>query len=151
MTNQPDKPGFVASAGNRIQELRYRLFQSASWMNNLSRTFLQPFGITPKQYNILAILAAKSPESLSIQQVRDSLADKMSDASRLIDRLEKKNLLEKFPSDFDRRSNRARITDRGLKLLKQVSKDKAEHERAISDLLSNKEIDQLNELLSKLK
>lgn len=151
MTNKPDQHGFLASGGNRIQELRYHLFQSCSWMNNLSRKFLEPYGITPKQYNILNILARKSPESLSIQEVRDSLADKMSDASRLIDRLDKKGLLNKFPSDFDRRSNRTRITDKGIKLLAKVAEGKMRIDEAVSEKLTNAEIDQLNELLNRLK
>ena len=63
------------------------------------RKFLKPYDVTPKQYNILRILKEHAPESLSIQQIREMLADKMSDASRLVDRLERKELLKKFPSD----------------------------------------------------
>jgi DNA-binding MarR family transcriptional regulator len=112
---------------------------------------LQPFGITPKQYNILKNLAQSSPESASIQEVRDSLADKMSDASRLIDRLVKKGFLNKFPSDHDRRSNRVRISEAGLKLLKDINVRKGEFDRLINDRLSFAEITQLNLLLSQLK
>ncbi|NJC26681.1 MarR family winged helix-turn-helix transcriptional regulator [Neolewinella antarctica] len=151
MTNQPGQSGLVASGGNDIKKLRYHLLQSCSWLNNLSRNFLSPFGITPKQYNILSTLAARNPESMSIQDVRNSLADKMSDASRLIDRLDKKGLLEKFPSDFDRRSNRTRITDKGLKLLTTIAKSRLEVEAVISERLNSDEIIQLNGLLARLK
>lgn len=88
---------------------------------------------------------------MSIQDVRNSLADKMSDASRLIDRLDKKGLLEKFPSDFDRRSNRTRITDKGLKLLTTIAKSRLEVEAVISERLNSDEIIQLNGLLARLK
>ena len=77
------------------------------------RQFLQPHDITPKQYNILRLLNERAPESFSIQEIREMLADKMSDASRLVERLERKQLIDKFPSDQDRRSNRARITEEG--------------------------------------
>jgi len=136
---------------NEIQELRYNLFQSCSWLNNGTRQILQPYGITPKQHNILRNLAHSSPESASIQEVRDSLADKMSDASRLIDRLVKKGFLDKFPSDYDRRSNRVRISDAGLRLLKDINARKEEFDRLINDRLSDKEVLQLNLLLSRLK
>ena len=151
MSNRPDQPGFVASGEDRIRELRYHLFQAASWMNNQSRTLLTPFGVTPKQYSILTILAARHPESLSIQEVRAALADKMSDASRLIDRLEKKKLLEKFPSDTDRRSNRARITAGGLELLRDVAAKRKGLEQAIRQRLPDRDVEQLTELLAKLK
>ena len=151
MANPSDQSGFVASGGNQIQNLRFNIFQASSWLSNLSRKFLEPFDVTPKQYSILSTLAKKHPESMSIQEVRDSLADKMSDASRLIDRLEKKNLLEKFPSDFDRRSNRARVTDKGIKLLKKVTKERVKLDESIASRLSEAEIKQLNGLLGRLK
>lgn len=136
---------------NPIQELRFNLMQSCSLMVNYTRQFLQPYGITPKQFTILRTLASCSPESRSIQDVRDSLADKMSDASRLIDRLEKKDLIEKFPSDFDRRSNRVRISTSGLKLLTQIQERRDHLDRFINDRLEEGEVEQLNELLARLK
>ena len=143
--NQP------ASADSPLQELRYNLVQSCSLMVNNTRQFLQPYGITPKQYTILRNLAACSPESRSIQDVRESLADKMSDASRLVDRLEKKGFVNKFPSDFDRRSNRVRITDSGLDLLRTIQAQRGHLDRFINDRLDVKEVNQLNELLGRLK
>lgn len=141
----------VTNEINPLQELRFNLMQSCSLMINYTRQFLQPYGITPKQFTILRTLAACSPESRSIQDVRDSLADKMSDASRLIDRLEKKNFIEKFPSDFDRRSNRVRISDKGLKLLTEIQSRREHLDRFINDRLDEQEVEQLNELLARLK
>ncbi|MFK8164290.1 MAG: MarR family winged helix-turn-helix transcriptional regulator [Lewinella sp.] len=151
MTNKKNHSGNSDRGNNEIQELRYNLFQSCSWLNNGTRQLLQPFGITPKQYSILKNLAKSSPESASIQEVRDGLADKMSDASRLIDRLVKKGYLDKFPSDYDRRSNRVRISDTGHMLLKKIEKGKESFDRLIKDRLSANEILQLNSLLSQLK
>lgn len=151
MTINKNQSGYSGEGGNAIQQLRYNLLQSCSWLNNGTRQLLQPFGITPKQHNILKNLARRSPESASIQEVRDSLADKMSDASRLIDRLVKKGYLDKFPSDYDRRSNRVRISDAGMKLLRDINSRKEEFDRLIYDRLTPKEVLQLNLLLSRLK
>lgn len=134
-----------------LQELRFNLVKSCSLVVNNSRQFLQPYGITPKQFAILIDLASCHPESRSIQDVREALADKMSDASRLIDRLEKKSFLDKFPSDFDRRSNRVRISKKGLTLLAKINHQREHLDRFINDRLDTKEVDQLNELLSRLK
>lgn len=151
MTKTNSKPGLLPGSTKELQELRYNLFQSCSWLNDGTRQLLLPFGITPKQFSILRNLAKNSPESASIQEVREGLADKMSDASRLIDRLVKKGYLDKFPSDYDRRSNRVRISESGLDLLRQISVKKEELDRLISDRLSTDEIAQLNQLLSRLK
>lgn len=148
ITNKP--VGNNAQADN-IQELRFNLMQSCSLLINNTRQFLQPYGITPKQFSILRNLALCSPESQSIQGVRDGLADKMSDASRLIDRLEKKGFIDKFPSDFDRRSNRVRISDKGLQILDRISTQRNVFNRFINDRLDEKEVAQLNELLLRLK
>jgi DNA-binding MarR family transcriptional regulator len=148
---KPNKFVFNVGAGNQVQELRYNLLHSCSWLTNGTRKLLKPHGITPKQFSILRNLEKKSPESSSIQEVRDSLADKMSDASRLIDRLVKKGYLDKFPSDFDRRSNRVRISDSGLEILKEINSRKEDLDGIVNDLLSDKEIKELNRLLSLLK
>lgn len=150
MNNNISSDGGLVSE-DRFRELRFNLLHTCSWINNSLRQFLQPHEITPKQYSILRILKDHFPESLSIQEIRDLLADRMSDASRLVDRLEKKALIDKFPSDRDRRSNRARITPRGVSLLANVDRDRRQLDTQISERLSGDEIDHLNELLERLK
>ena len=140
------------SGGNdQLEMLHHNLLQSCSWLNNNMRGLLESFDITPKQYSILRILEDCKPDSLSIQGVRKRLADKMSDASRLIDRLDRKGYLYKFPSDTDRRSNRTRITEKGTKLLKQIAAQAPDMEQRVFEKLSPAEIDQLMELLHRLR
>ena len=150
MTNLPNRVG-PSTTNYSVQELRYNLLQSCSWLNNEVRRLLSPYEITPKQYSILRNLAATSPRSASIQEVRNGLADQMSDASRLIDRLVKKGYLEKFPSDLDRRSNRVRISNAGLDIIKQINARRDDFERLVSDRLTMKQIAELNRLLALLK
>lgn len=140
-----------APANNSLTELRYNLIQSCSLLINHTKNFLQPYGITPKQYSILLNLALRNPESESIQGVRAGLADKMSDASRLIHRLEKKRFIEKFPSDSDRRSNRVRISAKGLQLLTKIDRQRDHLDRFINERLDEQEVEQLNDLLLRLK
>ncbi|MBB4079070.1 DNA-binding MarR family transcriptional regulator [Lewinella aquimaris] len=136
---------------DQFRDLRFNILHSCSWINNSMRQFLLPHGVTPKQYNILRILNDRSPDSLSIQEIRDMLADKMSDASRLVDRLEKKNLISKFPSDHDKRSNRATITTQGRSLLSAINRNRRQLDTMISERLSETEIEHLNTLLDRLK
>jgi|AntRauTorckE5430_2_1112549.scaffolds.fasta_scaffold00185_12 DNA-binding MarR family transcriptional regulator len=151
MINNLNNAVKVAGDVGQLQDLRYNLSQSVSWLNNSTRELLKPYQITPKQYSILRNLAKEADLAFSIQEVRNGLADKMSDASRLIDRLVKKGYLEKFPSKEDRRSNLVCISISGLRILKQINARKEELDSLISDRLSEKEISKLNKLLSRLK
>ena len=144
-------PNQMLVSDDQFRELRFNLLHTCSWINDSMRKFLQPHDITPKQYTILRILNERFPESLSIQEVRDMLADRMSDASRLVDRLEKKGLLDKFPSNEDRRSNRARITENGRLLLMTINRDRKDLDAMISDRLSETDVENLNDLLERLK
>ncbi|MEO0628422.1 MAG: MarR family transcriptional regulator [Bacteroidota bacterium] len=132
------------------RQLRFNLLSACSFVNNGARQLLEPFDLTPKQYDILLLLEENDPEPLSIQNVRKKLADKMSDASRLIDRLHKKGLLEKTPSSEDRRSNLVQITDKGKALLEELSAKYDSIDQQIDRNLDKKQLDQLNELLEKL-
>ncbi|MEM8582915.1 MAG: MarR family transcriptional regulator [Bacteroidota bacterium] len=132
------------------RQLRFNLLSACSYVNNGARQLLEPFDLTPKQYDILLLLDENGPEPLSIQNVRKKLADKMSDASRLIDRLYKKGLLDKTPSSEDRRSNLVALTDKGRDLLEELSAKYSSTDQQIDRNLDKKQLDQLNELLEKL-
>lgn len=151
MTNQGNRNDSRGTREEQFRRLRYNLIHSCSWLNNSMRQLLQPHEITPKQFSILRILEDRKPDSLSIQEVRELLADQMSDASRLIDRLARKGLITKFPSDTDRRSNRARIADAGSDLLRTIEEQRAELDGMLGQRLSDRETELLIELLERLK
>ena len=135
---------------NEYQRLRTNLMLSANWLSNEMRAFLEPFDITQKQFNILRILRGVHPDSLPIQDVRDRMIDKMSDASRLIDRLVRKGFVEKCPCPTDRRSNRAFITQQGIDLLQKIDGRMADLD-AVMYRLGESEARQLNELLDQMR
>ena len=106
--------------------------------------------ITRQQYNVLRILRGQLPGSASVNLIRDRMLDKMSDASRIVERLRIKDLVTREYSENDKRRVDVKITDKGLELLgmMQVEVD------AFDDLasgLTEEEARQLNELLDKLR
>jgi len=120
-----------------------------SWIIERMRSYFKTHGITIKQYNILRILrGAEGP--LSTSQVRERMLDKMSDTTRLIDRMIKKGWVEKKVSKNDRRLVDIMITDNGLDLLDQV-KDIHHKSAEIMNNLTENEIEQLSLLLDKLR
>ena len=151
MSSNQKESGVNAGNLDQLQALRFNLSQAVSWLNNATRQLLKPYGITPKQYHLLQNLAERNQKEMTVQQLRDSMADKMSDASRLVDRLILKGYLNKTPSKTDRRSSLVNISPSGLRILKEVDRHRSAHDNIIRDRLNQGEIKQLNELLDRLK
>lgn len=132
------------------QQLRINISLSSSWLSNHFKDFLAPYDITPKQFNILRILRGQKGDGLTILEVRERMIDRMSDASRLIDRLGKKGLVFKCACSLDKRSNRVCITKEGLDLLTKIDTQLEPKKSSIGDL-SEAEAETLNQLLMKMR
>ena len=133
----------------RIKALINLTFTSNYIEENL-RKRLEPFGITLQQFNVLRILRGQYPKFVSNVLIKERMIDKMPDTSRLIDRLEIKGFVEKFPCKKDRRLVDIRISESGLALLKETDA----MEMTFDDLLENfteEDATQLNELLDKIR
>lgn len=109
---------------NEYHKLRVNLLFSASWLANEMKNFLAPYDITQKQFNILRILRGQYPDDMgmTIMDIRERMVDKMSDASRIVDRIYKKDLIGKKPCIKDKRHTRVWITEKGMKLLADIDK-----------------------------
>jgi len=86
---------------NEAHKLRVNLLHTASWLKAEIGDFLKPLGITQPQFNILRILRGVCPEAISTLQIREKMIDKMSDTSRMVDRLVKKGWVKKVPCTND--------------------------------------------------
>jgi DNA-binding MarR family transcriptional regulator len=124
------------------------LFSSNWLMENIKR-FLQTEDITPQQYNILRILRG-SGQPLSTLQIRERMLDKMSDTSRIVDRLLKKGLVEKKTSQSDKRLVDVTISSQGLSVLDRLDKNNASLDGIMFNL-SHDEARTLNTLLEKMR
>ncbi|MEO1627956.1 MAG: MarR family transcriptional regulator [Bacteroidota bacterium] len=132
-------------------KLRVNLLFTSNWLANEIRQFLHPFDLTQKQFNILRILRNYPGEiPPSVLDVRDRMIDKMSDASRIIDRLEKKGLIRRKPCTMDKRASRILITDKALELLAQIDEN-SKGLQSISAHLGEQKARQLNQLLEELR
>lgn len=114
------------------------------------KQLIEPYGITPQQYNVLRILRGQYPNYISLSSIRERLIDKMSDTSRIIDRLDVKELIEKFASKKDRRLVDIRISPSGLDLLKRMEALEQSYNQLLSHL-SDEEALQLSDLLDKFR
>ncbi len=76
---------------------------------------LKPFKITTQQYNVLRILRGQHPNPASINLIIERMLDKMSNASRIVDKLVAKKLADRKVCPEDRRMVDVLITDKGIK------------------------------------
>src|SRR6266581_3804636 len=104
------------------------------WVLERLKKFLSAEDITHQQFNILRILRGSHPTPLSTLQIRDRMIDKMSDTSRLVDRLLSKRLAKKVICKKDRRLVDVNITDKGLKLLERLDNSQDEIDGILCNL-----------------
>ncbi len=83
---------------------------------------LKPFGISAPQFNALRILKGQDPKPASVKLVMERMLDVSSNASRLIDKLVEKSLVERRTCENDRRQVDVLITESGLKLVNEASR-----------------------------
>lgn len=135
---------------NDYQKLAVNLLYTSHWLNGHYNSFFKNSDITSQQYNVLRILRGQYPNPCSIKLIKERMLDKMSDASRIVDKLKTKKLLIRRECPHDRRSVDVIITDKGLELLKSLDNIDDDF-KGIFDSLSVEEIQHLNGLLDKLR
>lgn len=135
---------------NEYHKLAVNIFYTYSWLLNLQTQLFKKFKITSNQYNILRILRGQHPNPATINLLKDRMIDKMSDVSRLVERLRKKGLVKRELCKNDRRRVDVVITDKGLKLLSDIDKLNDEYDSFFKNL-SVTESKTLNDLLDKLR
>lgn len=132
-----------------FQKALLNLIFTYNWMQNKQQAYFKPFGITPQQFNILRILKGQHPKGISGTEIKSRMLDKNSDISRLLDRLVKKNLVERRDCPHDKRASNIFITDPGLELLESLSKIQKEIDSILE--LTEEEAILLSNLLDKAR
>lgn len=122
---------------------------TSNWIVERIKIFLEEEEITPQQYNILRILH-NSETPLSTLKIREMMMDKMSDTSRIVERLLKKNLVNKQVCSLDKRLVDVTISQAGVKLLQRLEKKSNELDSIISNL-NEQETNLLNDLLDRVR
>lgn len=120
-----------------------------NWMNEKMKMIFDRENITGQQFNILRILRGAG-KPISTLQIRQRMLDKMSDTSRIVDRLVLKGLVKKNTCSNDKRLVDVSITDKGRKLLEKFDLVEAEMD-AVLGTLSPEEVNTLNILLDKIR
>lgn len=131
---------------NKVKAL-INIKYTSNWLSSKENDFFKPYGISPQQYNILRILRG-AKERVKVQIVKDRMIERSPNATRLMDKLCDKNLIERERCEQDRRVVYAKITNQGLELLKNI-----DDSRTVSFLgnLTEEEAATLSDLLDKIR
>ena len=111
---------------------------------------LQPYGLSLQQFNVLRILRGRNGAAASLESVTGDMIHRMSNTSRIVDKLLEKGLVERVLCPENRRKVNIFITQRGLKLLKKIDRIINQTEETLTASLSKQEMNQLLQLLNKI-
>ena len=135
---------------SEYQKLFINILFTSNWLMSKDNVVLKPYGISIQQYNILRILKGQHPKSASINLLIERMLDKNSNASRLVDKLENKNLVIRTECPADRRKVDVVISEEGIALLETLS-GKMEKSMLGFKSFKESEVVMMNNYLDKLR
>jgi DNA-binding MarR family transcriptional regulator len=131
---------------NLEHEAALGLLRTAAIIGHSNDETLRPFGITGTQFNVLRILRGAGADGLCGREIGERMINRVPDVPRLLDRLEKAELISRVRDRDDRRHVAARITAKGKQLLDEIAKVTMPAEERFSRLTQ----DQLKGLIAAL-
>ncbi|WP_372770238.1 MarR family winged helix-turn-helix transcriptional regulator [Lutibacter sp.] len=120
---------------------------TANWLNTVGNEFLKPNKISNQQYNILRILKGAN-EAVTVNMVKERMIEKSPNATRLMDKLCDKGLIERTRCENDRRVVYVKISEKGLKLLDKIKMEEFDNQM---NSITEEEAKILNEILDKIR
>ncbi|MDJ1467466.1 MarR family transcriptional regulator [Cytophagaceae bacterium DM2B3-1] len=135
---------------NQFQKLILNIVFTANWLDLRQIQLLKPYDVSPQQYNILRILRGQHPKAATVSLLTERMLDKSSNASRLVEKLRVKKLLEREECPEDRRAVNVKITDKGLELLKKLDPLIGEVEKSMH-MITEDEAKAFNDFLDQLR
>ena len=132
---------------SREQEAYLALLRTADALESQLEAKLKEFGLTGTQYNALRILRGAGREGIPCSEIGERMITRDPDVTRLLDRLEKRDLVERTRSKQDRRVVCGKITAAGLKLLREMDAPLEKHGREVLRHVGQEKLKELIDLL----
>lgn len=136
---------------SEYQKAHINILFTASWLSQQSSQLLKTYNMSWQQFNILRILRGMYPEPASVKLLTERMIDKMSNASRLVEKLKQKGLVERKECHEDRRRVNVRITELGLEVLEKASAIMEENLENNMTSVSSEEAALLNDILDRIR
>ncbi|SHK97400.1 transcriptional regulator, MarR family [Chitinophaga jiangningensis] len=133
------------------QRAMLNILFTSGWVEAGILHTLKPYDLSSQQYNVLRILRGSRPSPLNLLDIQERMMDRMSNATRLVEKLRQKGLLTRKQCEENRRKVEIAITDKGLALLEELDPVVEANNKRIFQHFSREEAALLNELLDKLR
>lgn len=135
---------------NEYEKMVVNILFTGSWLANLNASRLKPFGVTPEQYNVLRILRGSHPKPMRLADITCRMIDRNSNATRLVEKLRQKKLVNREVCENNRRQVDISVTDAGLDVLKKIDEGR---DKWLENLVAipKTEAQELNNMLDKLR
>jgi MarR family transcriptional regulator, 2-MHQ and catechol-resistance regulon repressor len=133
------------------QKTVINLVYTSNWMKEKSKGFYKDYDISSEQYNVLRILRGQKGNPANLSTIQERMLNKMSNTTRLIDKLIKKELVIRQSCESNRRKIEIYITKKGLTLLAELDSIVDSNNKELTKNLNTNELEKLNTLLDKLR
>ena len=127
------------------------IIYTAAWINQQTTAALRPFGLSIQQFNILRILRGRNGKPATVKLLTERMLDKMSNASRLVDKLKEKGYVRRQECETDRRRVDIVITEKGIEVIAEASDAVEKNMLANFKNLDNQDFNQLSDMLDRLR
>jgi len=121
----------------------------ASRLNEDLTDTLKPFEVSLQQFNVLRILRGQQGQPSTLQTISERMVNKMSNTTRLVDKLITKGLVNRTICSTNRRKVDITITTKGLEILKEMDKAMDTTESKMVHSFSEIELKEINRLFDK--
>ena len=135
---------------DEFEKVDINLMFTTNWLTSQSHQLIKEFDISSQQFNILRILRGQKGQPASLKLITERMLDKMSNTSRLIEKMVKKDLVERKQCENNRRQVDIALTKKGMKVCNDVS-DIISKARKENTRITKKEAIELNRILDKIR
>ncbi|MDQ3799335.1 MAG: MarR family transcriptional regulator [Acidobacteriota bacterium] len=132
-------------------EVFINIIRTAEVFNRKHTEFLKAFELTPPQFNVLRILRGAEPDGLICREIGERMVSFDPDVTKLLDRLEARDLVVRERQQKDRRVITVRISAAGLELLKKIDRPILDFTDSLLGHLGEKKLRALNELVEEAR
>jgi len=136
---------------DEYQRAMLNIIFTGNWLEVGASHVLKQYDLSSQQFNVLRILRGSAPKALNLLDVQERMMDRMSNATRLVEKLRQKGLLTRQQCDSNRRKVEIEITDKGQALLKELDPIMEKNHKELTKKLTKEEAATLNDLLDKLR
>lgn len=135
---------------SEFEKVMVNLMYTSNWLNQQEYYLFKPYGLTIAQYNVLRILRGQLPNSATINLIINRMLDRMSNVSRIVDKLVSKGFVSRVQNHTDRRAVDVKISKSGLDLLTKLDDELLELTKRIN-VFTEEESKVVNEFLDRFR